>query len=1260
MISVVYFPSRVVKPSPTNILGTGPSLYGHRGESAAAALGRFFGMPPQGRVDLKARELTAALCAVVGATCVVAFATFYFFSANLPLGPVLLAPQSNPPVTFGPPEPSPSMTSPGLLVDDEAAKPTRSTAVERWRPDTPAVVPTASPKRVPQKPAEVPIASVAPRKPAVVTSTRKKAIEGRATSTHPVTTGTKPSRVVVVPQPEVVAERSAAVVVENDGRFEQLAAAPLSFEDAPPVPPLLADAPVLAPEPQLEGETLAPPDWVVAQANPGDVAVRDLLAPAADAVVHETETTVSAADGDSGVAERLAASAASTATVIAPAIGAARTALAAAAVPAMSATKPDAPASDDPIVSEEPARADVSEATVAREPVVAVEAKPIEAHEPIVVAPAVVAETDEAPSRSANAEPELAGGANIAEAIATSALDLTSEDEGALDMLTAADVEADHWLASADGLGGYPGAPGAGTAFSFDATSTSPETLAIALPEEVDTIPSVSALVRNDYSALRERFLELAARVDQLPAVKPFEFVPPKVAPAVAETEPEEPELVVAARDTEPAKTAEALKAEWAREAKGSQPEAQLVAPKPRIREALVSDAETGEERRDEEAVLADAVRRQVSQDVTALGALDVGRATRVAQAPSRSPRSAVTTQTEERVVTGATAARRPVLDARQELATMQSSQGSVLATRRPPVAPIVGAATALVPDVPVGRSEAKGPPRTAAVEAVARASEREAPTRDTRQTIFGTLQFGKRVEAWLEATRGHVELYLQPENTRDPSDTIHVDYVFPNPEFVIERGGLVGRYRLIAGVFSPSSPVAVAQIPYGKLLSEDNYKERVRFYLDDETFERALAGTAAGLAKSVALHLSIYSAGTSNYRGKGADGEGSFRQPTPVAGASVRLIGVGDVAPATSDAEGNARFSRVPSRSDLLVEVTAPGFMKTYAVVPVADGPTYQPVYLVARDKVEAITTYFTRRPQQNGYAVVMGRVFDTTKRRPEAGQKVRLQNRQGPALYFGALPDLTLEATSENGLFGFFNVPPSFRSIAREKRDAIPFLMHLRPNTGTYVELGRSGAKALLGRLYDPFAKKPVVGQVRLVGSETIRVESGEDGTFRFDGLEFPPGIVTLEVDADGYPMTWINVSWSPREPEKLRTFFLVDDDTVSRAMHDFTKFTPKPDRGSLVGGAESEFFQNTQGCLSVSLESLEHGAAKVAQGPHPLLPSQAGGSLCISARSPGFAFHDLPPGEWNLRWADAQGQTLRTRVVRVGQGRVTVVVN
>jgi hypothetical protein len=1222
---------------------------------------------------LKARELTAALCAVVGATCVVAFAAFYLFSPNLPLGPVLSAPQIDPPVTFGPPEPPPGMTAPGLLVDDEdertEAKPPGATSMERWRPDTPAVPPTASPKRstpkrVQRKRADVPVAAAAPRKPAVVAATRKKATEERAKSTRPVTTLATQPRDVVVPQPEVVAERSAAVVVENDGRFEQLAAAPLALKDAPPVPPLLADAPALAPEPQPEVETLAPAALLVAQATPVDVAAADPVAPAADAVAPATETTAAAPDVASGVAESvaqsLATSAASTATAIAPAIVAAGTALAAGAVPSTSATKPDAPPSDDAIVSEEPVRSDVSEATVSREPVVAVEAEPIEAREPIVVAPAVVAETDEAPSRSATAEPELAGGADVAEAIATSALDLASEDEGALDTLTAADVEADRWLASADGLGGYPGAPGAGTAFSFEATPASPETLAIALPEEVDTIPSVSALVPNDYSALRERFLELAARVDQLPAVKPFEFVPPKAAPAVAETEPEEPELVVAARDAEPAKTAEELQAEWAREAKSGQAEPELVAPKPRIREALVSDAETREERRDEEAALADAVRRQVSQDVTALGALDVAPATLVAQAPRGSQRSAVTTQPEERVVTGATAAPRPVLDARQELATMQSSQGAVLASRRSPVAPVVEAATALVPDVPAGRSETESIGRTAAVEVAARASEREAPTRDSRQTIFGTLQFGKRVEAWLEAKRGHVELYLQPENTRDPSDTIHVDYAFPNPEFVIERGGLVGRYRLIAGVFSPSSPVAVAQVPYGKLLSEDNYKERVRFYLDDATFERALAGTAAGLAKSVALHLSLYSAGTSNYHGKGADGEGSFRQPTPVAGASVRLIGVGDVAPATSDAEGNARFSRVPSRSDLLVEVTAPGFMKTYAVVPVADGPTYQPVYLVAKDKVEAVTTYFTRRPQQNGHAVVMGRVFETAKRRPEAGQKVRLQNRQGPALYFGALPDLTLEATSRNGLFGFFNVAPSFRSIAREKRDAIPYLMHLRPNTGTYVELGRSGAKALVGRLYDPFAKKPVVGQVRLVGSETIRTESGEDGTFRFDGLEFPPGIVTLEVDADGYPMTWINVSWSPREPEKLRTFFLVDDDTVSRAMHDFTKLTPKPDRGSLVGGAESELFKKTQGCLSVSLESLEHGAAKVAQGPHPLLPSQAGSPLCVSARSPGFAFHDLPPGEWNLRWTDAQGQTLRTRVVRVGQGRVTVVVN
>jgi len=405
---------------------------------------------------------------------------------------------------------------------------------------------------------------------------------------------------------------------------------------------------------------------------------------------------------------------------------------------------------------------------------------------------------------------------------------------------------------------------------------------------------------------------------------------------------------------------------------------------------------------------------------------------------------------------------------------------------------------------------------------------------------------------------------------------------------------------------------------------------------------------------------LSLYSAGTSNFQGKGVDGDGSFRQPTPVANATVRIVGAGDVAPARSDAEGNARFGRVPSRSDLLVEVTAPGFMKAYAVVPVADGPAYQPIYLVARDKVEAVTTYFTRHPQQNGHAVVMGRVFDTTKRRPEAGQRLRLQNRKGPALYFGALPDTQLQQTTRNGLFGFFNVAPSFRSVARESKDAIPYLMNLRPNTGTYVELGRGGAKTLSGRLYDPFAKKAVTGEVRLVGTETVKAETSEDGSFELNGIEFPPGILTLEIDADGYPLTWINISWSTRDAEKQRTIYLVDDATVTAGMQEFTKITPTDDRGSIVGGAESELFKKTQGCLTVTLESLELGVAKPSQGPHPLLESQGNGPLCISGRLPAFAFHDLPAGEWNLRWSDSHGQTLRTRIIRVGQARVSVVVN
>ncbi len=516
---------------------------------------------------------------------------------------------------------------------------------------------------------------------------------------------------------------------------------------------------------------------------------------------------------------------------------------------------------------------------------------------------------------------------------------------------------------------------------------------------------------------------------------------------------------------------------------------------------------------------------------------------------------------------------------------------------------------------------------------------------------LYGKISVDHEMADWLAAAKGHVELYLHPVKSKDTQDTIFIDYQYPDEEFETDISSLKGRYRLVAGIFVPKATTAIAQIVYPNVITAADYKNRVVFTVRKASFDQAQKRSLTN-ATELVLSATLFEGASGNYR-----------QPKPVKNGKVKVVGYPELGTISSDADGNVRIPSVPGRSELLLEVSAEGYYPAYPIVPTFSSNVYSPIYLISKDKVDAITKYFTKNQQSDRRGIVMGRVFDSTSRAPLKDERVSLSFRKGRALYFDALPDPWLQSTTESGLFGFFNVAPSFRSLVRQSGKPA-FLLNVKPGSAQYVELGRGGKKALQGRLIDPFSTDHTmpIAKVRLVGAPASEVLTDPDGKFSIPELDYPPGVLTLEIESEGYPVTWHSLPWNTREPEAVRSLFMVQKDLVTESATRVARITMRRDRGSVVGGAEASFFGKGTSCVLVAIEDANGARIDETNGPFPLVgDAQAKGSpLCLTRQKPGFAFFNMAPGEYILKWQTRQGVTFRSRVVHVGTDRVSVIVN
>jgi hypothetical protein len=447
---------------------------------------------------------------------------------------------------------------------------------------------------------------------------------------------------------------------------------------------------------------------------------------------------------------------------------------------------------------------------------------------------------------------------------------------------------------------------------------------------------------------------------------------------------------------------------------------------------------------------------------------------------------------------------------------------------------------------------------------------------------------------------------------------------------------------------------MAVAQISYQSPITSESYREHLHFRLTKEALDHAINIAAATRSQGQVFTATLFEGASGNHR-----------QPKPIAEGRLRVVGFPEWGTFTSDKDGNVRIPRVPSRSELLVEVTANGYYPTYKTVPTFATNVYAPIYLVSRDKVETITKFFTKSPQREQNGILMGRVFDPGTRTPKADETVHLAFRK-KAIYFGlgGFPAPELSATSDNGLFAFFNVTPSFRSLLHNEQPAL--LAQVRPGTADFVDLGRGGKRSLSGQIVDPFSGAMPPATVKIVGESRTRIDTDEKGEFKIPEVDLPPGVLTLEVAAEGYPTTWHTLPWNTRERDRKRSLFMVEKDLVKEGAASVARLKLDRSRGSVIGGADASFFSHGETCVHVVLEDGNGNRLPQGAGPYPLKVGErtptyrADVPLCLSRQAPGFAYYNLPPGQYLLKWVNAKGRAFRSHVFFVGVNRVSVIVD
>ena len=531
-----------------------------------------------------------------------------------------------------------------------------------------------------------------------------------------------------------------------------------------------------------------------------------------------------------------------------------------------------------------------------------------------------------------------------------------------------------------------------------------------------------------------------------------------------------------------------------------------------------------------------------------------------------------------------------------------------------------------------------------------------------------------RKLRKFLRENGAHLELYLQPIGKRTGTHPLiaEQDIDLGSLEAVSEvrtyheyAAALSGRYRLVAGIYrAHDKEQPYKQIFYPEEINRQTARRQVVFVPRFGDLRAVTGRTGEG---TTSLVLSLFQGGSPDF-----DQARVLQENSDLAGARARLIGFPERELYTANAKGNIFIPDLAPHSQYIVEIRAKDHYRTYQAIPVYGTDSYQHVFLVSKKQAANLATL--SGAQQFGGSVLMGRVFDPVTRFPKEDVRVDLVGHNPALTYFKLFQaDPREPRTSSLGFFDFFGIE-SFtpvRHVFRPDQDARIFETLIEPGSGYYVELGRAGQHSFKGRLYDPNRGAVVGARVRLAGDTEFEDSTDVDGAFEIPGVDFPAGVISLEVDAPGYRPSRHMAAWNPLRANQTQTFFQVQDHFVeeSLALSRLTSFGPNPrylaekrGTGNLIAGAYGGLFKGlgAEDCLRAELWSVETArVVDAGHGPFAFL-SETQAPVCLRPEAPGVSFTELPEGRYLLKWTDDAGQMRGSRVIHISSGFDTLAVN
>jgi hypothetical protein len=159
----------------------------------------------------------------------------------------------------------------------------------------------------------------------------------------------------------------------------------------------------------------------------------------------------------------------------------------------------------------------------------------------------------------------------------------------------------------------------------------------------------------------------------------------------------------------------------------------------------------------------------------------------------------------------------------------------------------------------------------------------------------------------------------------------------------------------------------------------------------------------------------------------------------------------------------------------------------------------------------------------------------------------------------------------------------------------------------------------------------------RVKLAGENQTVSYTDEKGNFYIDEIDYPKGILALEIEAKGYFSSLHTFGWHPEGNQRRHKFYLRELEKVEESVHLARLGKSALKKASILGGVDripKEMVEKNQ-CLLIELTDSNGNKVSKEHGPFLLQDNpNIENEPCVHTKNSGFGFYNLEDGLYHLK--------------------------